>query len=132
MERSLKQAVLAGVTAGIIWGWVSMAVNSLTGIFPFESTFAHNLVSFTFGGAVFGIVAGALMAVAGPVLPLRRTIPKAVLICGSLWVVLRLGGAFLSVMDAHRYHVLAPEMLQGFALALVLGTLLGFTWKRVF
>jgi len=132
MERSLKQAVLAGVTAGIIWGWVSMAVNSLTGIFPFESTFAHNLVSFTFGGAIFGIVAGALMAVAGPVLPLRRAIPKAVLICGSLWVILRLGGAMLSVMEPHRYHVLTPETLQGFALALVLGALLGFTWKRVF
>src|SRR4030066_965753 len=92
MERSLKQAVLAGVTAGIIWGWVAMAANSVTGIFPFESTFAHNLVSFTFGGAIFGIVAGALMAGAGPALPLRPTLPKAVLICGSLWVVLRLGG----------------------------------------
>ena len=132
MERSLKQAVLAGVTAGIIWGWVAMAANSVTGIFPFESTFAHNLVSFTFGGAIFGVVAGGLMVVAGPVLPFKRTIPKAVLICASLWIILRLGGAMLSVMDSHRYHVLAPEMLQGFALALVLGALLGFTWKRVF
>lgn len=132
MERSWKQAILAGVTAGIIWGWVSMAANSFTGIFPFESSFAHNLVSFTFGGAIFGIVAGGLLVVAAPILPFKRTMPKAVLVCGSLWVILRLGGALLSVMDAHRYHVLAPEMLQGFALALVLGTLLGFTWKRVF
>ena len=132
MERSWKQGILAGVTAGIIWGWGAMAANSVTGIFPFESTFAHNLVSFTFGGAIFGVVAGGLMVVAGPVLPFKRTIPKAVLICASLWIILRLGGAMLSVMDSHRYHVLAPEMLQGFALALILGTLLGITWKRVF
>jgi len=132
MGRSWKQGILAGVTAGIIWGWVAMAANSITGIFPLEASFAHNLVSFTFGGAIFGVVAGGLMVAAGPVLPFKRTIPKAVLICASLWIVLRLGGAMLSVMDAHRYHVLAPETLQGFALALILGTLLGITWKRVF
>jgi len=58
-------------------------INPVTGIFPFESTFAHNLMSFTFGGAVFGVVAGGLMAVVGPVLPFRRTVPKAVLVCAS-------------------------------------------------
>jgi len=131
MERSLKQAITAGVIAGIIWGWVAMAANSVTGIFPFESTFAHNIVSFTFGGAVFGVVAGGLMAAAGHILPLKRTLPRALFVCASLWVLLRLGGTVLSSMDPHRYHVFTPEIAQGFALALVLGTLLGLTWKRV-
>lgn len=131
MGSSWKHGITAGVIAGIIWGWVAMAANSVTGISPFEASFAHNLVSFTFGGAVFGVVAGGLMAVAGHILPFKRTIPKAVLVCASLWILLRLGGSMLSSMDPHRYHVFAPEIMQGFVLALVLGTLLGLTWKRV-
>ncbi len=130
MERSWKQSIVTGVSAGVVWGWLAMAANSLTGIYPFEASFAHNLVAFTFGGAIFGAVAGGFLNAAGPFLPLRGTLSKAVLICASLWVILRLGGAMLSVMEPHRYHVLTPETLQGFALALMLGTLMGFMWKK--
>jgi hypothetical protein len=130
MEKSWKDTIVTGVGAGILWGWVAMAVNSVTGIFPFEASFAHNIVSFTFGGAVFGVVAGALMNAVGRVMPFRRVLPRAILISAVLWVVLWIGGSMLSVMEPHRYHLLMPQTLQGLVLALILGTVLGAVWKK--
>ncbi|MFQ5736686.1 MAG: hypothetical protein ACE5GY_07470 [Thermodesulfobacteriota bacterium] len=130
MERSWKESMVAGVIAGVVWGWLSMAANSVTGIFPFESSFAHNFMAFTFGGAVFGVVAGGFLNVAGRFLPFRSVLARAVVVSATLWVVLRLGGAMLSSMEPMRYHMVTPQVIQGFTLALILGTLLGITWKK--
>ncbi len=130
MEKSWNDSIITGALTGIIWGLVAMAANSVTGIFPFEASFAHNIIAFTFGGVVFGVVCAGFLNAAGRVLPFKGVLPKAVLVCAGLWVVLRLGGVMLSTMEPQRYHVVTPQTIQGFTLALILGTLLGILWKK--
>ncbi|HEY4708148.1 MAG TPA: hypothetical protein VII64_11875, partial [Thermodesulfobacteriota bacterium] len=62
---ALKESLIAGAIAGALWGWLCYLANYMSGIFPFEGSFAHNMLSFTFGGVVFGIVTSGILAVAG-------------------------------------------------------------------
>lgn len=128
--RSLKESLLAGAAAGILWGWLCYLANYLSGVFPFEGSFAHNIVSFTFGGAVFGIVTGGLLAVIGGFLPFKGIVLKAAFVSAALWLLLRVAGDLLSVMEPHRYHVVTPETVQGLLLALALGGILGLIMRR--
>ncbi len=126
----LRSAVWVSALAGIIWGWISMAVNGVTGVFVYESTMMHNLASFTIGGAIFGIVAGSFLVLTRKRLPFKSLIPKAIVLSVAIWVVMRLGGLALSSMHHHRYNSVVPETIQGFILAIVLGLILGIMWKR--
>lgn len=125
---SLKDRLVYSAVAGVIWGLVAMGINNMTGVFAFESTFTHNLVSFIFGGVVFSIVSGGILYFVGRLLPFKGYLAKAVMVTTLLWLLLRGGGVLLSQMDPHRYHVLNPESAQGLGLALLLGLFLGLFW----
>lgn len=122
---TIKNGILSGALAGVVWGWVSMAVNSVTGVTSFEGSFAHNIMSFTFAGGVFGIVAGGVLSVVAGVLPFRGIFLKAVIVSSALWLILRFAGSMLSQMHPHRFNIIAPEMIQGLVLAIILGVFLG-------
>ena len=121
---------VVSVLSGVVWGWISMAVNRATGIFQFEASFTRDLAAFSFGGMVFGAVCGGLLSVAWDYIPFKGALAKAVFTSTSLWIVLRLGGAALSTMDPSRYHVITAQTLQGLVLAVVLGVVMGLMWKR--
>ncbi len=118
------------IAAGVVWGLVAMGINNLTGVFAFESTLTHNLVSFIFGGVIFSIVSGGILFFAGRLLPFKGYLPKALMVTTFLWLVLRGGGVLLSQMEPHRYHVLTPESIQGFGLAILLGLFIGLFWGQ--
>ncbi len=125
----LKESLFAGAIAGALWGWLCYLANYLSNVFPFEGSFAHNIMAFTFGGVVFGVVTSGILFVAGRFLPFGL-IYKAIFVSASVWVVLRLGGDMLSMMEPDRYHLVTPESMQGFLLALALGAILGTLLKR--
>ncbi|MBI5588642.1 MAG: hypothetical protein HY889_09805 [Deltaproteobacteria bacterium] len=125
----LKECVLKGALAGVVWGWIAMVLNSFTGIFVFEGGFTHDLVTFSVAGAVFGVVVSGFLFVGGRFVPFKKTLPRAVFVSVFIWLVLRAGGVLLSSMEPSRYHVLTPETLQGLFLAVALGTLLGIFRK---
>ncbi|MBE9527768.1 MAG: hypothetical protein IME99_00855 [Proteobacteria bacterium] len=126
--QSLKDRLVYSAVAGVVWGLVAMGINNMTGVFAFESTFTHNLVSFIFGGVVFSIVSGGILYFAGSVLPFKGYLPKALMVTTFVWLLLRGGGVLLSQMDSHRYHVVTPESIQGLGLAVLLGLFLGLFW----
>ncbi len=125
MGGLFKNGISAGVVAGVIWGWLTMAVNAVTGVFPFEGTFTHNLVTFAAAGAIFGIVVGVVLVTGGRFLPVKSQVGKGVVISTAIWLLLRIGGIVLSAMEPHRYHLLTAEFFQGIVLAVILGALLG-------
>jgi hypothetical protein len=124
-----KRGIGSGFVAGIIWGWIAMGFNAINGTFPFESSLFHNLVSFSVGGAVFGIVAGGFLTIADKWLPFKGSFTKAVFVSTSIWLVLTIGGLLLSTTNPWRYHTLMAQALQGLILALILGCILGTLWK---
>ena len=126
----MKESLIAGAIAGVLWGWLCYLANYMSGIFPFEGSFAHNMLSFTFGGVVFGIVTSGILAVAGRFLPFRRLLYRAVFVSASVWIVLILAGDMLSMMEPGRYHLVTPQTVQGFLLALALGAILGMLLKK--
>lgn len=126
----MRAHLKAGLVAGILWGWLSYLANALTGVFEFEGSFAHDLVSFSFGGAVFGVVTGALLAASRGLIPFKGDVAKAVFASAVLWIVLRVAGDMLSMMDPHRYHLLTAETVQGLVLALALGAILGLLLRK--
>lgn len=120
----LKDCVLKGVLAGVIWGLLATVVNSFTGILEFEGSFTHDLFTFSMAGAIFGVVVSGFISVADRFVPFKRALPKAVFVSVLIWLVLRAGGTMLSSMEPSRYHVVTPETLQGLFLAAVLGVIL--------
>lgn len=126
----IKEHLKAGVMAGILWGWLTYVTNAITGVFPFEGSFAQDLVSFSFGGAVFGVATGALLAVSGKIIPFRGVVARAVFASAVLWMTLRIAGDVLSMMEPHRYHLLTAETVQGLALSCALGAILGLFVRK--
>lgn len=126
MPNFAKGIGLGGVS-GILSGWLSIGVNKITDVFPFEQSLLSLFVSFAVGGAIFGIIAGSVMAVASEFSP-GASYAKAIIICVGLWVVLRLGGAILSYSDPLRYHESAAQTIQGLVMAVALGGILGVLW----
>jgi len=122
-----------GVLAGILWGWLSLGVNALGGVFELETAGMHDWATFTLGGALFGLVVSGLHALAcrafgltGAMLGVRGT----VVVSTSFWILLRLGGALLSTMEPERYHVVGPQVAQGVVLAVLLGVVLGLLQRH--
>jgi len=120
-----NDCALKGTLAGVVWGWLAMVLNAFTGIFTFEGSFTHDLVTFSIAGAIMGFVVSGLLYATGRFLPFKKSLPKAVFVSVLVWLLLRVGGALLSAMEPSRYHVFTPETLQGLFLAAVLGALLG-------
>ncbi len=120
-----KDAITAGLAGGLIWGVLSMGINSVTGVFSFEQPLLYNLMAFATGGAVFGVVTGALLCALWWVFPTGSVLLRAVAVSVFVWVVLRGGGLVLSYINPYRYHAVFAEALQGFALSILLGVILG-------
>jgi len=127
---NLKEHLKSGVIAGVVWGWLAYLTNAVTGVFPFEGSFAQDIVSFSFGGAVFGVATGASLALLGGLIPFRGIVARAVFASAFIWIVLRLAGDMLSMMEPHRYHLLTAETVQGLALSVVLGAILGLLVRK--
>ncbi|MBI5235827.1 MAG: hypothetical protein HY886_06220 [Deltaproteobacteria bacterium] len=130
MPNNFGKAIASGALAGVLWGWVALLVGSLSGIFMLEASFAQSIAVFAMGGAIFGVVATGFI-VAGLQLRLfKRVVAGSIVVSFCLWLVLRVGGAALSTMDADRYHVVTYETAQGFVLALCLGVILGLLLRH--
>ncbi len=127
---TFKNGITSGIFAGFLWGWVSMFVNSISGAFPFEHTLYFNLAIFSVGGIIFGIITGGFLTLLGNKLPFKGVLPKAVLVSASFWLILRLGGSGLAIVNPERYHPDLPQTLQGLGLAVVLGVILSMFWKK--
>lgn len=124
-----KKSIILGAIAGVIWGWVAMAVNAVSGAFPFENSVTQNIVNFAAGGAIFGIMVSGFLSLLQRWMPFRNVIANAVLLSAILWLLLRIGGAMLSSIEPERFHLVTVQTVQGFALAIILGGILGFLWK---
>lgn len=124
---SSKNRIAADLVAGVLWGWLSMVANAVTGIFPPETGFVHDLVSFGMAGAVNAFVAGGLLTLFMMRLPGRSVMVKAIAVSVLVWLALRAGAMLLSHIDPQRYHVATWESLQGLALSVLLGALIGLS-----
>lgn len=119
-----------GVLAGVVWGWIAMALNSLTGAFPYEASLASNLASFSFAGAIFGVMASGFLFAFGRFMPFKGVLPKAVITSGGLWVFLWGFSMILAFLDSGRYHFAASQAMQGLALSLLMGAILSLLVKK--
>ncbi len=128
-QGNLKKGICLGILSGIVWGWVSILVNYITGVFPFEESLLKEVITFSFGGAIFGMVIGGFMSLIGDRLPFKSLLPNAIFISMAVWLVLRIGGVLLSYNDPGRFHPDAAQTLQGFMLAIVLGLILTTFWN---
>ncbi len=124
-----KRGIMLGAVAGIIWGWLAMAVNAVSGAFAFENSLMHNLISFAIGGAVFGIVVNGFLGLLQRLLPFKSILLNAILLSIVFWLMLRIGGAMLSSVEPDRYHIITAQSIQGFVLAIIMGFILGTLWK---
>ena len=129
MNTSFK-GIVSGVVAGIVWGWISMVVNSISGAFPFEHSFFFNVVIFSISGAIFGVIVSEFLVLIGERLPFKRILPKAIMVSTSFWLLLRSGGIVLSIMMPDRYHPEIPQAIQGFFLSVILGVLVSLLWDK--
>ena len=118
-----------GAVSGILYGVAGIALNQVTGAFPFEMNMALLLTTFATGGAIFGVITGCLMSVTENLFLPGRPVLKASVISVGFWLALRLGAALLTAADPGRYHPDIGQTVQGFALSLLLGVILGSLWK---
>lgn len=127
--RALRGAPF-DLASGVFWAWAAFAAGSVSGVTAYEGTIGHNIVSFTFAGAVLGVVVGGLLEILKGVLPMRGMVSKAVFLSVAVWVLLKAAGTMLSVMEPDRYHVINAESFQGLGMAVLLGVILGIVKKR--
>jgi hypothetical protein len=130
LHHDIKKGIPIGVFCGAGWGLVALVVNRFTGVFPFESSLLHNALAFMVAGAFFGVLASAVVAVVGRLLPAWSPVVKAVVLTSAAWLVFRAIGLLLSNMDHHRYHINLAEALQGFLLSALMGLFIGLLWKK--
>lgn len=124
-----KKGIILGGVAGVLWGWVALAVNAMSGVFTFENSLLHNLIGFAIGGIIFGIVVSGFMRLLHEWLPFKNILLNAILLSAVLWLLLRIGGVMLSSVESDRYHLVTAQSVQGFVLAVIMGCILGFLWK---
>src|SRR3972149_6314040 len=124
-----KKGIILGGVAGVLWGWVALAVNAMSGVFTFENSLLHNLIGFAIGGIIFCIVVCGFMRLFHEWLPFKNILLNAILLSSVLWLLLRIGGVMLSSVEPDRYHLITAQSVQGFVLAVIMGCILGFLWK---
>ena len=128
-SAELKMGIVAGAVSGGIWGALTILINLVTNLFPLEDSILYNMLIAAIGGAVFGVVVGALFSVTRRYVPLKGIVPKAAFVSTAVWLVLRTGGYFLSQVNPVRYHQVMSYTIQGFFLSMLMGCILGIAWK---
>ncbi len=118
-----------GVLSGVLLGIIGIIVNTITSAFPFEMNIVMLLVTFSIGGAIFGVVVGGLMAVTDSLFLIDRPVIRAVALSAGFWAILRLVGSALTMADHERYHPVMVQSIQGLVLAIALGVIFGLIWK---
>ncbi len=130
MDKSLiEKGILLGFISGVASSWIGIALNKITGVFPFEASLPSLLLTFAVGGAIFGIAAGGFMTLTSKLFLVDRPLLKAVIISVGIWLALRVGGMALTLMNHDRYHPDVAQTAQGLALALMTGGMLGILWN---
>ncbi len=124
-----KDGLFLCLLSGALWGLVSLLVNTFTGAFTLEAGVVHDLVTFSLGGALFGLVTGGLLSVAQGFMPKWGLTSKAVAVSVVIWLALNGTGFVLSILKPIRYHFEVEQSLQGLFLAVILGLILGSLWK---
>jgi len=124
-----KDGLFLCLLSGALWGMVSLLVNTFTGAFTLEAGVVHDLVTFTIGGALFGLVTGGFLSVAESFMPKWGLTLKAVAVSVVIWLALDGTGFVLSILKPIRYHFEIEQSLQGLFLAVMLGLILGTLWK---
>lgn len=126
---NLKRGICLGILSGMVWGWLSILVNHVTGAFPFEESLLHEMITSGFGGAIFGMVIGGFVSLIGKRLPFKSLLPNAIFVSTAVWLILRGGGALLSYSNPERFQPHTFQTIQGIALAIVLGLILATFWN---
>ncbi len=130
MDAGFKGFLAPGVFAGVVWGWIAMAINSLTGVFPYEASLATNLASFSFAGALFGIMTSGCLYMFGRFIPFKGILPKAMIASAGLWIFLWGFSMLLVALESGRYHFAASQAVQGLVLSFVMGALLSLLVRK--
>ena len=113
LKFGVKDGIIVGAAGGVLWGLVSMAVNSATGAFAPEAGLVHDAVSFTLGGGLFGVVAGAFIGAGARFIPFGEHLREVGIHLDPHLAAARAGGAMLSAIEPERYHVLTPRPSRG-------------------
>ena len=130
-DGNLKNGIFVGSLSGIVWGLVAIFVNHITGVFPFEEHILREMMTFSFGGAIFGMVIGGFLSLIGKRLPFKSSFLNAISVSTAIWLVLRIGGVLLSYSNPERFHPDRDQTIQGFVMAIVLGLILATFWNIV-
>ncbi len=128
---NLKNGIIVGSLSGIVWGLVAIPVNLITGVFPFEENLLREVITFSFGGAIFGMVIGGFLSLIGKRLPFKSSSLKAISVSVAIWSILRIGGVLLSYSNPERFLPDRDQTIQGFVMAIVLGLILATFWNIV-
>lgn len=121
---NLTKGIIVGCLSGIVWGLVAILVNRITGVFTFEESLLREMMTFSLGGAVFGMVIGGFLSLIGAKLPFKSSFVKAVSVSVAIWLIMRTGGVLLSYSNPERFHPDREQAIQGFVMAIVLGLIL--------
>jgi MFS family permease len=121
---NLTKGIIVGCLSGIVWGLMAILVNHITGVFTLEESLLREMMTFSLGGAVFGMVIGGFLALTSNRLPFKSSFLKAVSVSVAIWLILRVGGVLLSYANPERFHPDRGQAIQGFVMAIVLGLIL--------
>jgi len=128
MNADIGKGVMNGSLAGVACGVIMIVLNQVTGAFPFENSLLHNLIAFSVGGALYGVLSGVIMSLLSGKLSFSDRV-LAVAVSVSIWTLLRTIGAMLAGLDPLRFHSDTSQTVQGLVFSILLGLILGSIWK---
>ncbi len=128
-DETWKKGMTVGLVSGVIWGFAALAVNYVTGIGPFERSLLIEITSFSIGGAIFGMLLGILLTLSYDWLPFKSLMPKAILVSTLVWLMFNVATGIGSIVNPERYHPELLQTIQGFFMAVLLGSILGALWN---
>lgn len=123
-----KRNIKTGVTAGALWGMLSLLITLLVRKYAgieLEGAILQDAATFIFAGGVFGIVYLGILMTIEKKLPGDSLILKGIMVSLFIWSILLLAGIASAYFDPERYHVTLSQIIHGFILTILLGGILG-------